>query len=475
MNKAADAARRISLPTILMFAAGALPLSGIGTAMSIYVQPYFAQDLGVGLIPIAVALFWIRIIDMGVDPILAIVMDRTKTPIGRYRAWMLAGAPILMLGVWELFMAPKGIGIAYLIVWYLVYALASSMVGLARAAWSANLVTKYDQRARFYGYLGFITVFGALFILLTPVISERLVKHPNNVHLMGWAMLALIPIATAITALVREPINADAAAQHPHFALRDYWSIATKPEVVRLFFSQFCLTLGPGWMANLYIFFFTNARLFTQGQASILLITYILAGVVGAPVIGYVGGRFGKHRTLIVSTILYSIGLCTVVVAPKANMLVGIPIMIWCGFMANGFDLMTGAMMADVGDQVRLEQGKERMALLYAVTGLAGKLAAAGAVIIAYPLLAAIGYQPTLGAHNTQAALDGLTIVFITGPIFWCVAGGLCFLGWKLDAQKHAQIRAELEARDTLVAQRAAAQARGASLPEHGALDPGVV
>jgi Na+/melibiose symporter-like transporter len=411
---------------------------------------------------------------MGVDPVLAVVMDRTRTPIGRYRAWMLAGAPILMLGVWQLFMAPKGIGIAYLIVWYLVYALASSMVGLARAAWSANLVTKYDQRARFYGYLGFITVFGALFILLTPVISERLVKHPNNVHLMGWAMLALIPIATMITALVREPVNADATAQqqHPHFELRDYWAIATKPEVMRLFFSQFCLTLGPGWMANLYIFFFTNARLFTQGQASILLIVYILAGVVGAPVIGYVGGRFGKHRTLIASTILYSLGLCTVVVAPKANMIVGIPIMLWCGFMANGFDLMTGAMMADVGDQVRLEQGKERMALLYAVTGLASKLAAAGAVIIAYPLLSAIGYQPTLGMHNTQGALDGLTVVFITGPIFWCVAGGLCFLGWKLDATKHASIREELEARDELLAQQSAMDN---PVVHHGGLDPEIV
>jgi Na+/melibiose symporter-like transporter len=452
LNKAADAARRISLPTILMFAAGSLPLSGLGTAMSIYVQPYFAQDLGVGLIPIALAFFWVRILDMGVDPVLAVIMDRTRTPLGRYRAWMLAGAPILMIGVWQLFMAKKGIDVAYLIVWVLVYALASSMVGLARAAWTANLVTKYDQRARFYGYLGFISVFGGLMVLLTPVVSEKLVKHPNNVHLMGWMMLALIPIATVITAMVREPINVAATANQPRFALRDYRAIATKPEVLRLFFSQFCLTLGPGWMANLYIFFFTNARLFTQGQASILLIIYILAGTIGAPVIGYIGGRFGKHRTLIVATLCYSLGLCTVVVAPKANMIVGIPIMIWCGFMANGFDLMTGAMMADVGDQVRLEQGKERMALLYAVTGLAGKLAAAGAVIIAYPLLAAIGYQPTLGAHNTQAALNGLQIVFITGPIFWVVLGGLCFLGWKLDAHKHASIREQLEARDAMLA-----------------------
>jgi Na+/melibiose symporter-like transporter len=136
---------------------------------------------------------------------------------------------------------------------------------------------------------------------------------------------------------------------------------------------------------------------------------------------------------------------------------------------------MTGAIMADVGDQVRLEQGKERMALLYAVTGLAQKLAAAGAVIIAYPLLAAMGYQPALAAHNSAAALNGLQIVFITGPIFWVVLGGLCFLGWKLDAAKHAQIRADLEARDTLVAQRAAQGARGVPLADHGALDPGVV
>jgi len=465
--------RRISLRTILMFAAGALPLSGVGTAMSISVQPYFAQDLGVPLVSIALAFFWVRIIDMGVDPVLAILMDRTKTPVGRYRAWMIAGAPILMLAVWQLFMAPKGIGVGYIIVWYLTFALASSMVGLSRAAWTANLVTRYDQRARFYGYIGFISVIGALIVLGTPVVSEKFVKHANNVHLMGWTVLALIPVATLITALVREPINASAAgAAHPKFALRDYWAIATKPEVLRLFFSQFCLTLGPGWMANLYLFFFTNARLFTQGQAYTLLIIYILAGTFGAPAIGYIGGRFGKHRTLIAATLCYSLGLCTVVLAPKANLLVGIPIMIWCGFMANGFDLMTGAMMADVGDQVRLEQGKERMALLYAVTGLAAKLAAAGAVIIAYPLLAAIGYQPTLGSHNTQAALDGLTVVFIAGPIFWCVAGGLCFLGWKLDAAKHASIRAELEARDALIAQQGAMDN---AVVQHGVLEPGVV
>lgn len=451
---------RTPVLTFLAYAAGGLSLSGLGTAMAISVQPYLAQDLGVGLIPIGFAFFLVRMLDLGVDPALAILMDRTRTPFGRYRVWSLAGVPILMLGIWQIFMAHKGIGVSYLVVWLLVYALGSSTVGLARAAWSANLVTRYAERSFFYGFLGFALVFGTLIILATPVLSKFLGPHrPNDVQLMGWIILAMIPVGGLITALfVPERINPDAPVRNlagatgQHFTIADYWELVKKPELLRLFFSGFALTLGPGWMSNLYLFFFINARGFSSAQAYTLLIIYVIAGVIGAPVIGFLGAKFSKHRTMIAATIGYSLGLCTVVFAPKADMLVGIPIMMWCGFTGNGFDLMTSAMMADVGDQVRLEQGKERMALLFAITGLASKLAAAAAVIIAYPLLAAVGYVPTLGIHNSPAAMNGLTWVFIAGPIFWVLLGGFCIVGWKLTAEKHAEIRAELDARDSAMA-----------------------
>lgn len=476
MSSNAQAAPRMSLRTILGFAAGSLPLSAVGTAMGISVQPYYAQDLGLGLIPLAIAFFIVRIVDSFVDPALAVAMDSTRTPIGRYRPWMLVGMPVLMLAVYQLFMARHGVGMGYVMLWYFVFALGTSTIGLSRGAWSANLITRYDQRARFYGYLGFISVIGTLVVLGTPVVSGTIDKlfhikaRPNDVQLMGWTVLAFIPIGTLITAFfVREPITVDASAHRLKWS--DFRDILKKPEVIRLSISQFALTLSPGWMGNLYIFFFTAARKFTQPQAYLLLILYVLAGVFGAPLIGYLGGRFGKHRMMIAATIGYSVGLCTVVIAPTGDtplgLIIAVPIMIWCGFMGNGFDLMTGAMMADVGDQVRLEQGKERMAVLFAMTGLAAKWAGAGALIISYPLLAWIGFQPPLGAHNTPAALSGLSIVFIVGPIFWCVVGGLCFLGWKLDATKHASIRAELEARDALIAQQGGLDA---AIVEHGAV-----
>ncbi len=457
MTSPAEIAPKTPLRTIFAFAAGSLPLSALGIAMAISVQPYFAANLGVGLVTIAAAFFIVRMVDLGVDVALAIFMDRTTTLIGRYRPWMIAGAPILALGVYMLFMAPKGIDRDYLILWLLVYALGSSMVSLSRASWSATLVTRYDQRSRFYGYLTALGVFGTLIALGTPVVSEKIVHGPhNNVQLIGWTILALIPLGIGVTALlVPEKVNVDAPAPSHRPALHDYWDLVKRPELLRLFFSAFALTLGPGWMANLYIFFFTAARGFTEPQAYSLLIFYVMAGVLGAPLIGWIGGRFGKHRTMIAATVFYSLGLCTVAIVPKANFIAGVPVMIWCGFMATGFDLMTSAMMADVGDQVRLEQGKERMALLFAATGLAGKLAAAGAVIISYPLLAAVGYIPTLAGHNTPAAINGLLLIFIIGPIFWVTLGGLCFIGWKLDAAKHAEIRAALEERDEIMARMA--------------------
>jgi len=454
--------RRVSLSTILAFAAGSLPLTGLGTAMSISVQPYFAQELGLGLVAIASAFFWVRVIDLGVDVGLAILMDRTKTVLGRYRAWMLAGAPILMLGVYQLFMAKKGIGVGYLIVWLLVYALGS-VDGHAGPRRLGGQSGDQVRPARPLLRLSRPDLGGWPADGVRPAAADRMVEGEGQQRPPdGLVVLAMMPVATGITAtLVREPINVDASTARRRFPLRDYWEIARSRRCCAVLLPVRA-NVGPGWMANLYLFFFTNYLLFTQGQAYFLLIIYILAGIFGAPLIGYLGGRFGKHRTLLVATLCYSAGLCTVVVLPKDSLPLAIPVMVWCGFMANGFDLMTGAMMADVGDQVRLEQGKERMALLYAATGLAQKLAAAGAVIIAYPLLAAIGYQPTLGLHNTVSALNGLEVVFITGPIFWVVLGGLCFLGWKLDAKKHAGIRAELEARDALITWRQRAGRRPA-------------
>jgi len=221
---------------------------------------------------------------------------------------------------------------------------------------------------------------------------------------------------------------------------------------VRLYLASTALTLGPGWMSSLYLFFQASYNGLAADKASILLVLYTLAGLAGAPVAAHLATRIGKNRTLIAAAIGYSVGLCTVLFTPKGSLLGTAPTMLWCGAMGVGFDLMVRAMLADVADQVRLEQGRERLSLIYSLNTLTTKIATAAAVAITFPLLQAIGYSPKPGAQNTAEAIWGLGLTFAIGPIFFVLVGGACVLGWKLTAERHAVIRAELDLRDAELA-----------------------
>jgi Na+/melibiose symporter-like transporter len=246
----------------------------------------------------------------------------------------------------------------------------------------------------------------------------------------------------------RTPERVNKATTH-HFALREYWKIVSKPEVVRLFLAQVTLTLGPGWMSAMYLFYFHDVRGYTQQQSTILLLVYILVGVAGALLTARLATRIGKHRTLMATTTAFSLAFITIPLVPRGNVIAALPLMAWCGFMAAGFGLTINSMMADVGDEIRLHQGRERISLLYSVLTFAGKLTAGFAIGLTLPLLGWFGYDAH-NAHNTPAAINALAWLFIAGPILFVMLGGLCVWGWKLDAVRHAGVRAALDARDAM-------------------------
>ncbi len=436
------------LNRVLTFALANLPIAAISIAVFVYLPPYFAGHLGVSLSVVGASWFAVRMIDVPVDVCLALFMDRTRTAIGRYRPWMIAGAPILMLGIHQLFAAPHGFGPAYLIGWLLVMYVGYSILYLSLTAWAATLAPQYHQRSQVFGVITAVGVVGALGVLLIPILGQSFGRsNAQSVQTMGWLIVCSIPVVVAIATL-RTPERVARDQASPAFRPRDYWEVFTKPDLVRLFLSQMALTLGPGWMSAVYIFFFTDAWGFTLPQASILLAVYIVSQLPGAIGTAALARRIGKHRTLMVTTTAFSLGILSIFLTPKANLLAAVPIMVWSGAMASGFGLMIQAMIGDVSDEIRLSQGKDRTSLLYAVNALAQKIAAAISIGATLPLLQALGFHAADGAVNSPAALNNLTAAFIGGPIVFVMLGGACVIGWRLDAATHDVIRGALAARD---------------------------
>lgn len=440
--------RHLPLNLALAFSATSLPLQALAIAVAVHLPAYFAASIGAPLVVVAAAFGTVRLIDVPIEVALGLGMDRTRTRFGRYRVWTLLGAPLMMLGLYMLLTAGRGVGASYLIAWLLVMYLGVSILMLSHQAWAATLARTYDDRARLFGVMMAVGVLGALSVLLIPIVMEQLgYGEAEGVRAMIWYLILLAPIAVAIV-VWRTPETITRKAPGQRFRARDYLELVTDHSMSRILLVDLLVSLGPGWMAALYIFYSRDYMQFSVAQANILLAVYILAGIAGAPMLAWLATKISKHRTVMVTAVGYSLFLVTLPFLPKGNLWTAVPTLFFTGFLAAGFNVLTRAMTADVADEMRLKQGKERSGLLYAMTTLTTKIAAGGSIFLTFGILSQVGYDPQLGRANTPEAIQALMLCFLVGPVVFVILGAACLVGYRLDAQRAADVRRQLDERD---------------------------
>jgi GPH family glycoside/pentoside/hexuronide:cation symporter len=455
LNSAASAVARPTprtpLPVVYAFGSMGVPLAALGVVAGVYL-PRFYVGLGLSFVAVAAAISLVRAIDIVFDPLVSLAMDRTKTPIGRYRPWLILGVPIVMIAT-RMLLAPEGhLTTTYLVLWLLVSGAGSSMVLLGIAAWGAKLATSYNDRSRVYGWTTGMAVLGAVAILTLPLYTHGRVVLGNakSMPAISLILIVAIPIALLIcTVFTPERI---AAMARPRFSIGDMAKAISRPEMWRIIAADLLLTLGPGTTGPLYVYFFHDAKGFTVAEVGYLLIFYIGAGFFGAPLWGRVAQLFGKHRTVQIACVCYAICQATLMAIPKGLFLPTIVGMFSVGFCASAFLVLVRAMVADVTDAVRLEQKQDLTSLIFSMVTTTSKIGGTITVLIVFPILQMVGYNGKEGVINTPHAVFGLEMCYLFAPIILVWFGGAMFFGYKLDAERHADIRAELEARDSAAA-----------------------
>ncbi len=433
---------RLSLPRLLGFSTPGFCVGALAIALGVYLPRYYAGHFGLGLPLVGLAFSVIRVGDTLLDPLIGVRMDRTRSKLGRYRIWLALGVPVLLLGVYMLFEAPQGVGVGYLLFWLLIYFIGASLITLSHASWASVIAANYNERSRVFGAIQLMGVIGAAATLVLPIVMAGPggASGHGDVPAMGWLVIISCAVGVLL-ALLTTPEHVIAEKTGETYSLRDYWEMVTRPDMARIIVADFCLALGPGWMAALYLYYFHDARGFTIGASSLLLFIYVCAGMLGAPILSIVATRIGKHVTLMGAAMVYSVGLVVQSFAPKGAFAIVAAMMFALGFAASCFPLLDRAMVADVGDAIRLEKGKNRISLLYAMITTTQKLATALSIGFSFTVLGWLGYQAREGATNTPAAVLGLQLVYILGPIFFVMIGGACFIGYNLDSKRHAEIR----------------------------------
>ena len=477
MDARASAAGTGHIPPlrIATFAAAAMPVGALVTTLGVYLTNFYAAHVGLPLAVVGLAFMAVRLLDILSDPLFGIAMDHTRTRLGKFRPWLAAAAPVLIVSTVAVYFPPQGAGALYLTGWLVVLYAGYSMLTLSQAGWGAAMVAEYHQRSRVYGWIQAVAVVGALGVLAAPLVVPAIWHGVpfKGVPLMGCFVLFSILLGTGATVFFAQEPEIEARQAGPRFGLKDYLPLIRRPEMLRLMCADLFCTLGPAITAPIYLFFFEQACGYTQPQTTILLFIYVAAGLIGPAIWSRVAHRFGKHHAIRIASVCYVIAQTSLLALPKAHIYEMSVAMFAVGFVASAFAFLVRAMIADVSDEVRLESGKDRTAMLYALVTSTNKIGATLSVGVAYFLLPLFGFVAREGAINTPEAMWGLQACYLVPPVLCVLIGGLAMWGYKLDEKRHAEIRIALGMQIAGMADSLQSLTGESPSPEQGLVSPG--
>jgi GPH family glycoside/pentoside/hexuronide:cation symporter len=456
-----------------------VPLAVIGYPLAIWIPAHYAGGLGLSLAMVGTILMLARFTDVITDPIMGEISDRWRTRFGRRKPWLLVGTPVMMYGVYKLFIPPEEVGLGYFLVWLTVFFLGSTIIALPHRAWGAELSPEYHQRSRVTASREFFVLVGLMVAAAVPMVVEVLADKGGSVGEvftiiwqdaigaftgdianaqpvdratltgpvlagLAWTIVLILPIcAVVVVSFVKEPPPAEKETVPLREGIRYLWRNGPMRRVLII---ALLVVLGESSRNAVSLFFIRDiVGVPTIGAAYFF---YFIAGLGAIPFWLWLGRKIGKHRAFMCT-------LITVAVVSFANLFLSygdyLPfflLFIVKGFCFGGLQFLPVAMLADVVDVDTARSGGRRAGTYFAILGLTEKLAVAIGTGLALNIVGLLGFDPAGGiAASTDIGVLSLRLVYCGGPIlFYGLTLGLLW-SYPLTPKRHARLRERIAKR----------------------------
>ena len=424
-----------------------LPFAALGLPLAVYLPPFFAQDLGLGVATVGLIFTLARIWDVITDPTIGYLMDRFPSRWGKRRHWIALSVPITIAGAFAIYMPPETVSPFYLVAWLFVLYLGMTISSVTHQAWGADLTTLYHERSRIYGWREIIMSLGMLLVLIVPAVAEQLwdVDARQKVASMGWFLIISMPITVLLCLkFVPDRVPNKATTTAVHTRLADIKSIfSTNPTYIRCLIAIF-LTFFAASATSGVLLFALKWVWGLEEQSSSLLLLFFLPAIIGAPLWMALSYRLGKPKALLTAMLYGSCCQLGLLFVPH-NGLVSIAILFaLIGLGVSSSPILLRSLLADTTDFDALHnKGTYRTGFMFACFTTGEKLAGALAIGTTYFLLNLIGFDST-AELNSPESVQGLLYLVVAIPVLANTVAMLIIWQFPITPEAHKKIIAEL-------------------------------
>ena len=435
----------------LSYTALNFPTSAAGMPIFIFILPYYAGDLGLGLSLVGILFFLGRLTDIVTDPIMGVLIDRFPSRWGKHKHWIFISAPIFMVATYLIFLPPTSnpSSLYFFVSLFLVY-LSFTLSSITQLSWSTFLAPDYDDRTRLLTLREFMALLGMFCVIAIPAIVELYdTSLSAKVSAIGVFVLIVIPLIT-INGLYQVPDTklkkVQSKIENPFKTFKSFFGNSMLNKIV---LAAALIAFSMSLNGALYLIWMDVVMELPE-YSSRLMLMYYLVSVFGLGIWRYLSIKTSKHFAAAISC-LYAIVILLIgfigfffirdMDQSLKLMAVGSFIVLY-GFSFSGPMPLINAIIADISDKLSLEQGENISGTVFSYLTTITKVGFALAAVIPYLVLELVwGFDITLGTDNTESSKMAIFYIYTFVPIVsYCIAAYMLF-SHSLGRDEHEKIK----------------------------------
>ena len=435
----------------LSYTALNFPTSAAGMPIWIFILPYYAGDLGLGLSLVGILFFLGRLTDIATDPFMGVLIDRYPSRWGKHKHWIFISAPIFMVATYLIFLPPTSnpSSLYFFVSLFLVY-LSFTLSSITQLSWSTFLAPDYDDRTRLLTLREFMALLGMFCVIAIPAIVELYdTSLSAKVSAIGVFVLIVIPLIT-INGLYQVPDTklkkVRSKIENPFKTFKSFFGNSMLNKIVlAAALIAFCMSLN----GALYLIWMDVVMELPE-YSSRLMLMYYLVSVFGLGIWRYLSIKTSKHFAAgisclyaIVILLIGFIGFFFIRDMDQSLKLIAVgSFIVLYGFSFSGPMPLINAIIADISDKLSLEQGENISGTVFSYLTTITKVGFALAAVIPYLVLELVwGFDITLGTDNTESSKMAIFYIYTFVPIVsYCIAAYMLF-SHSLGRDEHEKIK----------------------------------
>jgi melibiose permease len=452
---------KLSFTEKTSYGVGALGKDMACGIVNTFLMFYFTDVVGLAPAFLGVLFMVARIWDAVNDPMAGWLIDNTRSHIGKFRPWILAGTLSNTLVLIVLFSNPgiRGAGqyvfysVIY-ILWGMTYTLEdisywSMIPALADTESERNTISVIPRVFAAFGNIAVGSLGLALVSAFGKVAPGALPTQAQQSRGFFWLAVLIgvvFVITNTVTVLfVKEKV---VVRNEKKFRFRDiFTTISQNDQLVVIVAAMTLYTLAINLTASLGLYWFK----YDVGDERMYGTFYLTAGaqVLAMLVFPLFAKVLSRRRVFIVSALLPILGYVSLYIVGKTlgnniAMMAIAGVVLFFGF---GFSLvLTSVMLADAVDYGEWKLGSRSESIVFSMQTFMVKFAMAIAGLVTGVGLAAFGF--VANAEQSAASLTGIRVLMFGVPIALLLASLAIYLkGYRLNGAYFQNIKDELEKR----------------------------